>query len=202
MATFAEIQNRINQDYLNRTDLSAQTRRAIFGAIRNYERYRFWFNDTATAVVTSPGAAFLSVPSDFLILDELEITENSADWRLIQLSIREIRRINTTQERNLPTHFAYHRDRWELAVIPDQSYTVTIRYVFQLPALSADTDENEWTIAGQDLIAYRAASDVWMNVLRNPEQAMALKSWENEALLRLRAANEQRIYHAIRATKF
>lgn len=202
MPTFEDIQNRVNSDYLNRTDLTAETKRAIQAAIRHYERQRFWWNENTTTLTASVGQTFLTVPTDFLVLDLLQITRSSADYALNRRDFGSIRDFNITRTRGYPTDFAIYQNRFELAPIPDSAYTFPCYYIRSLTALSASSDTNDWLSAAENLIVYHATKVMWANVLRNTDMASVFQSQEREALTEIKAANEQKIYRAIRATRF
>src|ERR1700739_4361067 len=74
---FGDIQNRINLDYLNRTDFANETKRAIIRAVKHYERARLWFNQTATAINANTAAYSIALPADFIALDFVTYTVNA-----------------------------------------------------------------------------------------------------------------------------
>src|SRR5882672_10532990 len=169
MATFLEVQQRVNLDCLNRLDQVPETKRAINAAIRSYEGQRFWFNETATALTLSAGQSYVNFPSDFLILDEIQVTISSADYALIGRSFAEIKELNTTRTRSQPEYFCQYGQRFELAPIPDSAYPVIVSYMQKLPPLSADSDTNDWLSAAEDVIVYCAAKLVAANLGRADE---------------------------------
>ena len=206
MSTFGGLQDRINLDYLNRTDFAAETRRAIHAAIRHYERKPWWFNETATALTTSAGQTFVTFPANYHKLKLLQITIASADYRLIQRDYSWIKDMNTTRTRGQPTDFAIYQNRIELGVIPDSAYSLPISYLHKFPALSAgvtsDGVTSEWTTAVEDLVVYHATKLMLIGVIRDPERAMAFQALERESLSSILGENEGRVEMHIKPTKF
>jgi len=203
MSTYAEVQSRINGDYLNRTDLSAATQRSVLAAIRHYERERFRFNETATSIATSAGQTFAILPTNLLILDLLQITVSSADYELNYRDYDWIKRANVTRTRAEPTDYTIYQNRIELFPIPDAIYALPLSYVKRLPALSAASDTNAW-ISGEaeDVIVYHATKLMWATVLRNTEEAVKFEQLERAARMELFRARDQFPQHSIRATQF
>lgn len=193
MSTFAEVQNRINGDFLNR-NFGAETQRAIQAAIRHYERRRWPFNETSVALTTSAGQAFVSFPSNFLLLDDLRITINSEDFSLHPQDAQYIRNWNATNTTGQPTDYAIYQNRVELAITPDSAYSLPVYYIKSLPTLSANSDTNAWIQGGmEDVIAYHAAKLMWATVLRNEKETAKYVGLEQLALSNMTSFNEQRI---------
>lgn len=202
MSTYGQIQDRINLDYLNRSNFANETRRSIQAAVRHYERKPWWFNETATSIVTSAGQTFVAFPANYHKLELLQITIASADYKLIQRDFDWIKRANTARTRGQPTDFCIYQNRIELFPIPDAIYTLPISYLHKFPALSASTDTSDWTSAVEDLVVYHATKLMWSNVLRNTEEALKYQALEQESLKAILAENEGRMLSTIKATRF
>ena len=204
MATYKDLQDRINMDYLNRYDLQGETRRAILNAIRTYEAARYWFNEAQTAMACSAGQSYVNVPSDFLILDRLELTYSGASTRLIETSFADIRAMNAVSATGQPTHYNYHGDRFEVAIIPDSAYAVPCYYVKQLATLSADSDSNAWTNEAGNLITHTACLDLLSNVIvvSEPRRITFHQNMLQMAMQELNFRNIARFAGRLRATSF
>lgn len=200
MGTYRDMQDRIALEYLNRTDLLVEIKHAILNSIKATEPERFWFNETAVAAVAVSAVA---VPSNFLVLDRLEITIASADYQLMQRSFDEIRDMNASRITGQPTSFAYHANAFQLALYPDSAYAMICYYIKSLPVLSADSDTNVWTTELANYIAEAATLDLLTNVVGAPadqisRHATALQVARNELNLR----NTGRMTFRLRATSF
>lgn len=201
MATFRDMQDRINLDYLNRTDLANETKRAILRAIKHYEKNRFWFNITSTALAIGSASVSVAVPADFLALDYATVRDSSIDSIV---TIRTFDRIAYQNQASaaggsaasgVPKEVCYFRDTLYFTPKPTSATSMTVYYTQALPALSADSDTNGWTSAAEDLIVHHATADMLANVLRvtDPAQVQAHKTWEQEAFAELQKGNQLRI---------
>jgi hypothetical protein len=201
MATFLDMQLRINQDYLNRFDLGAETKNAIQRAIKAYEKERFWFNSTATALTVGTASNTVAIPADFLALDFATIRDASADYIITIRSFDRLAyRLQNSQAGGLSAsgiaaEIAYHQDQLFFAPKPQSATTITIRYTQAFPALSADTDTNGFTSAAEDLIVFHAAADMVQNILRiaDPTIFQGYKALEMEAYNNLKFGNDIRM---------
>lgn len=204
MATYKDLQDRINLDYLNQMTLVQETKRAILTAIRTYEHARYWFNEASTAVATTASQSYIAVPTDFLFPDRLELTCNGSTASLIPRDFSDVREMVMNSPVAQPTHYAYHADRLELASVPDAIYSGTLHYVKSLPALSADADSNAWTNEGSNLIAHAACLELMSGVLQVNDNRkidrhrLALHAAEIE----LASHNDQRLFTRLRSTYF
>lgn len=202
MSTYQEVQDRINSDYLNRTDLTAETQRAIKAAIRFYEHEPFPWNEAITTLTTVASTAYIAVPTDFVALNTLQITRSSADYLVKLCDFNQILEYNVTRAIGWPTDFALYANRFYFSPIPDSAYTVPCYYIRQLSALSATSDTNDWLSAAEDLIVYTATKIMWANVLRDQEEAMTYAALEQNEVDNLRKYNSWRTMQGIRATRF
>jgi hypothetical protein len=195
MATFAQMQDRINLDYLNRTDLAAETKRAIQRAIKHYEKERFWFNMTATALTVSTASNGVAVPADFIMLDFVTVTNNLQSELVTIRSFDRVSYNNRTGASGVPSEICYWQDKLVFSPKATSAHSITVHYTHTLPALSADADVNAWTSAGEDLIIHHATADMLANVLRvaDPAQVQAHKTWEMEAYKMLKFGNDLRL---------
>lgn len=194
MATFREMQDRINLDYLNRTDLASETKRAIVRAIKFYEKERLWFNVTATAIAIGTASSTFSIPADFLALDYATVSWNGNAEIMTIRSFDRIAYQNKSNTSGMPSEICYWRDSLNFSPKPSSATSITIHYTHAMPVLSADTDTNPWTSAGEDVIVYRATHDMMANVLRiaDKESLANYKSLEMESYKMLQYGNDLR----------
>lgn len=204
-ATLQTVVTRVTRDYLNRTDLDAETVRSVKAAIKHYENQRFPWNQTATALVASVSSASLTVPSDFLVLDVLEVRANSATYELTPETFANIRRMNSVNTpTNIPQFYALRGLRFELSPIPASAFTVNCYYLHKLPELTATdmSGTNEWLSACEDVIVYHATKLMWANVLRNTEEATKYATLESQAWTQVIEARDQQLTGSISPTSF
>lgn len=195
--TFQNVQDRINLDYLNRTDLTSETQRAIIRAINHYQYERFWFNQTATAIAMATATGVVALPTDFIALDMVTVVANGGTSIVQQRSMERIvyRQSFGASASGVPQECAVYNNTLNFyPKVPDSAYSVTVRYVNTLPALSAGTDSNDWLSAAEDLIVYHAAADVLQNVIRGrADEVASMQQMEQQALATLQRARNIRL---------
>ena len=204
MPTYKDLQDKVNLDYLNQMTLIPETKRAITSVIRCYEGRRFWFNETATTVALVSSQGYLTVPSDFLFLDRLEVTTNGTAYPLRHVNYDAIRNMNSSNNYGQPTDYAYRGDRFVLGTAPDSAYAATIYYVHSLPVLSADSDSNAWTNEAFNLIAHAATLELMSSVMKVSDTSKI--NYHKEAMYMalndLHMRNENRLAHRLTPTYF
>lgn len=204
MATYKDLQDRINLDYLNNMTLVSETKRAISTAIKCYETQRFWFNEASTAVATVASQSYLTVPTDFMALDRIELYFSGGYFALREDTFDYVRAMDSVATVGQPTSFAYRGDRFELAVVPNSAYPAVIYYLKSLPALSADADSNAWTNEAANLIAHAATVELMSGVLQVNDQRKIDRHEQavQRALTELATRNDIRFLHRITPTTF
>lgn len=205
MSTYLELQQRVANDYLNRTDYGSEVKRSILAAVRFYERRRWRFNETVSALAASAGQTFLTLPSNFLILDrlEVEIDGGAQRYSLNERQLDHILDMQDSSATDAPTDYTLRGNKIELGPIPASAYSCPCYYVKTLSELSADADSNSWTTgAMQDVIVYHATKLMWANVIRNTQEALKFNQLEMAALSVITSENEQFAHGYIRPTYF
>lgn len=185
--TFLDVQNRINLDYLNRTDFTNETKRAIIRAQKHYERERFWFNQTATAINASTASTGVALPTDFIALDMVTVSVNGvAGNPVVQRTMERVAYRQSDGTSGQPQEVAVYGAQLQLYPKPSSAFPLTVRYVMKLPDLSADSDTNDWLSAAEDLIVFHAAADMLANVIRGrPDEVQLMRDMEAVALTSL-----------------
>ena len=186
MSSYSDLQSRIADDYINRSDFTPQIKRAILAAIRHYERQRWRFNETSTAINSVANQSYLALPSNFLAHDYLQISAAGGLMPLIPTNFESILTLRQTSATGIPTHYTIQQNRIEIAIVPDSAYSCPLYYLKALPELSADADSNAWTTGlHQDLIVYHATKLIWANTLRNAAEASRFAQLEQMVMSRL-----------------
>lgn len=185
--TFKDVQDRINLDYLNRTDFTNETKRAIIRAQKHYERERFWFNQTATAINASTAAYTLSMPADFIALDMVTVSVNGVGGApVVQRTMERVKYRQADGTSGVPQEVALYGGTLNLYPKPSSAFPITLHYIMKLPDLSADTDTNDWLSAAEDLIVFHATADMLANVIRGrPDEVQLMRDMESVALTSL-----------------
>lgn len=191
MATYLETQTRIANE-LNRSNLGDEIKLAILSAIKYYGKRRWWWNEYSTTLSTTSSVAYVALPSDFVELDELQITVNSVKRKLRRTPYSDLLSMRANSSNGEPSDFDLYQDRIELYPIPDATYTLTIAYVRSLTVLSADADTDEWLDEGEELIRTRAKKMLYAEKIRDMAMAKDLQALEDSVLLRMESLNQRR----------
>jgi len=160
MPIYSDILNRVALECLNRTDLHSDISSAAQQTIRSMENQRFWFNETSTALTAVVSVETVAVPANFLSIQYLQVTQNSANIALVPVPFDMIRFLNINNTVGLPTRYCQYGPKFHLANIPDSAYPIPCYYIKRLPALVAATDTNDWLSAAEDVVVYGAATIV------------------------------------------
>lgn len=201
MPTYIEVIQRVGLECLNRTDLDVEIKSGIQQTIRHYQNKRFWFNETLSTLACVVSVETIAVPSDFLFIQELMVTQNSATTALIQSDFDFIRQLNIDTSTGLPTRYAKYGPRFYLSNIPDSAYAVPCYYIHRLPALSANSDTNKWLSAAEDMVTYGAAKFV-SAAIGNVDNAVKFANLEKVFYDDLCGLRDQSFHNRLRLTKF
>lgn len=210
---YGSMQARI-ADELARSDLTSQIKLAILSAITNYQRERFYFNESRSLTFSTVDSQEFYTSSDLasipnlIDIDEIIFTQNSTNrYPLLRATMEQLDwwSINPTSTTSLPTNFCYYAQQIRLYPIPNGVYTVRIESTVRLTPdpLSLDADTNAWMTDGEEMIRQRAKADINCNVIRDPDclseargfaqmSQSYLSSLEKSAYLALRGETTQR----------
>ena len=189
MSDYGTMQSRI-RDELNRGNLSSQIINSIYSALRFYKRHKFRFNITRATASTTADIEYYGLPSDFIELDTMTLTEGQEVMLLTERSHYWIdQEKGWTNYRDRPRVYSVQADEFRLYPIPDDTYTLTLTYQYELTEPSSDTDTSAWFTDGEELIRTHAKIDLLENIIRGPEslqEAQVLRLREQEVLKQLR----------------
>lgn len=162
MATFAALKTAIStrlQDENNTAVSAAIVGQAVNEAISYWSNREFWFNeDLETITLMASNPVVPSVPStlrSILNPGGMVIDYNGQKWPMSPVSTAEYDAQDDGAE-NMPDVYTYRAGQIEVFPIPDQAYTLNLRYLKGYADLSGDTDTNDFTNNAADLIKYTA----------------------------------------------
>ena len=192
-ATLSDMKTRI-ADELARADLTSQIAYAIADAIDFYQSERFHFNESRSLTFSTVADQEFYTSSDLAAI----ATMQSFDYLLLYLSglPYEINRRTPIEIELLnqgatvtgqPYSYSYYNKQIRLGPVPDSVYTIRIagRITYTAPASDSEAS-NPWMQDGEKLIRSRAKWELFTHVLRNAEQAEAMKAAEKEAFSQLK----------------
>lgn len=187
MTDFATLKARI-ADELSRSDIDSQIENHVLDAIKRYRTKPWFFGQTEATLTTAPNDRDYAVPGDFLAVETLKVTFNNDDYLLHPRSLAWINNLSTDVT-GQPNIYALYREQLRLYPIPDDTYTLTLSYLFFATTPSADTDETEWTGDAEELIRASACRTLCLTVLRDLQYARMWGEVEAGALQALDRRN-------------
>lgn len=208
MTTILDMIDEIEED-LERSDTAA-IRVKIAGAIRHYQKTRFWFNETRSVTFNTVAAQADytfngDIAAEFYTIDAALITQGTniidmarGDYRALEILL------NGNAANALPTTFAYFGKGARIYPQPDQIYSVRITGHEKIAGPITDVEsDNVWMNEGYDLIMARAKAVLYAKRYRDVEGAAIELQAETDALSELNGATNQKTGTGqVRPTKF
>lgn len=203
MATFGLLRTRIKQkiaqNYLNDAVTDAPESRigqAINDAVEYYSRMNFWFNtgyNTSTTLTVSD--PLLTVPSDLLYIKDLSVLDGNKTYSIDKISNEEYDALDA-QATGRPFAYTQIGDAFYLYFYPDRALPVQITYVKSYPAMSGDSDFNDFTTNAPQLIEAHALMELYLDARHSDSTPSTLRaSYERktqEHLRNIQLVNRQR----------
>ncbi len=182
MTTRYQLEPQIIDD-IDRTDINTQVSTAVETAIRMHEHERYWFNTVAkvTATLSSSTAfvPFTDLPYRFLEIDRIRIQRNTnyywdlmarqRDWLFDRQDV-----IVYTE----PSEYAVYANTLQFDNYADQSYPLIMDGLVSLGNTASNTYSTSSSVAwfgeARDMIRAAAKKDLFLHVIKDPEQAVAM----------------------------
>lgn len=198
MTTYAIMRARIADELANDGDITtAQINFAIGDTIKVYERKPWWFNQKTDTFPTVAAQEYYSSADLADIPNIVQIVSATLDTGSLKHPLKALDYVAIDDEQDgsvdgEPRVFAVFKENIRLYPIPKAVYTVTLSYIYRLPALSADADTNAWTDEAEELVRQGAKRRIALNYLQSEEVAARFASLEREAYSELMAENRRR----------
>lgn len=195
MTTLLQMRTNIATD-LKRSGISSDIDRAINKALQYYETEDFWFSEkTGTFSTVANQQSYTTSDTgitDILKINKMTVTKNNIRYVLNPRTFQYIRDINgNTSYKAYPADYALWADKIWLYPTPDAVYTITVDYLQKFSDVSADGDENDLMIYGNDLIECRARYILNRDLIEDDAAAQKAQAAELEALAALQKRNSQ-----------
>ncbi len=152
---------------------------AVQTAIAKYERRRFYFNEITSInnFSTVVGQEFYTSSSSSIIgtsphLDKVWVLISGNRYSLNPRTEQYLSDTSLNPSvQGQPIDYAMYAETMRLYPIPDGAYPITFEGTYRLSTLSANSDTNAWIQDAADLIKAEAKYDLFMNVLKQKDQA-------------------------------
>lgn len=181
--------------YIPRSDIaSATVITNINASIREYEGYRFWFNEQALGPVTlsatntyslslwAPGSS-ASTAADVVELDSVRVNLANRAYTLTEKSYIEL---NDFDEQSgstpgYPEFYAIYNKQLRVYPVPQSTVamTATLSAHVKFPDLASGTDANCWTSDARWIIIYSTCKRLFGGYLQDPDQAAIFAQLES-----------------------
>jgi len=148
ISTKAELKTAV-ANWLNRSDLTDRIPEFIALAEASFNR-NLRTREMLTRSTASVSSQYISLPTDFLEMSNIEITSTSPPKRLVYIS--QDRSDDYREQNNdkvgKPNYWTIEGDAIQLLPTPDATYTVQLNYFQTIPALSGLADSaNNWLLS-------------------------------------------------------
>lgn len=131
-------------------------------AIRKLERKGLWFQQEATTLSTTASQRTVALPSDFLKIINLKVTENSYNYTMEQQPYVLVDDLDTqTSFTTRPRFYALLENELVVWPRPQMAFSLLLTYYRSLPELVQDSDSNAWTTTAQDAAIAQAMCDIF-----------------------------------------
>lgn len=167
--TLLTLQNRIGerlQDTSFQSISLAAVTDVINQVLKYYKFQRFWFNEEMQPLVLTQGVGIIpsaNMPTDFLceIPDGgLTIFFGNRYWKLDKRS-SEVFDSENVSANGLPYIYTYRAGQYEVYYLPNNNYTLNLRYLKDYVDLSSGTDTNDFLNYADMMIYYNALSRIY-----------------------------------------
>jgi len=180
-------------NWLNRSDLTDRLDEFIELAEASLNR-NLRTRDMLVRTTTTASAQYIGLPSDFLEMQNIELTSTSPPKRLIYATSDrsdDIRwqKDNTT---GIPIYYTIEGDAIQLMPTPDADYTLQINYYKTLPAMS-DSGDNWLLVSHPDIYLYSVLMQA-SPYLMDPESAQVWDGLLARAMQELQMSDEASKY--------
>ena len=188
--TYGDMQDRIAYEVLG-SPTTSDIQTAIMDAIAEYERESFWFNDMRTfgAVTGSLSNLTTIQGKEFYSYQDLQSLANMPHIRKIMVLAFQNRypleqrtpqwiddQSLSTFWQGLPTDWCWQASSLRIFPIPNGVYPLIIDGTIRFPTLVNAADYNCWTNEAEPLIRTEAKRLLFANIIRDPDQALAMES--------------------------
>ena len=195
ISTKAELHTAV-ANWLNRSDLTSRIPEFITLAEaslnRNLRTRQMLSRSTATSA-----AQYISLPTDFLEMLNIELTSTSPPRRLIYITSdrSDDYRQQIKDKKGVPIYYTIEGDAIQLNPTPDTNKTVQINYYIKIPALSglADSGYNWLLTSHPDIYLYATLMQA-SPYLMDPQSAVQWDGLLSRSMQELIASDDKSRY--------
>ena len=195
ISTKAELKTAV-ANWLNRSDLTDRIPEFIALAEASFNR-NLRTRDMLVRSTASISSQYISLPTDFLEMSNIEITSTSPPKRLVYIS--QDRSDDYREQKNdkagKPNYWTIEGDAIQLLPTPDATYTVQLNYFQTIPALSGLADSaNNWLLSAHPDVYLFATLMQASPYLMDQEKTQIWDGLLARSMQELQMADEKSVY--------
>ena len=165
MPTFAQIRTKVSRKLIDPSNTAvsvADVGDAINDALNFWKQRPLWFNQkTATTTLVIGDPVIPGMPSDFLFEDSengFVIPYQNITYTLEKKPPKIYDAVSIAGALGLPSIYTWRNGVYSVYYNPNLAYTLNIYYTADYTALSADSDNNDFTNYADQLLMYETLS--------------------------------------------
>lgn len=198
MPQFSTVVANIRSDINRDSTFDTRIKQALEDAVKFYRARRYGFNTKRKSFTVT--TEYTSLTANFLAVDAIRIYRTSSVDPMEEVTYTEINdRLRSLSLSAQPVMYAIQDRQLRVFPPPDQTYTVDMAYLFNLPEVSAsasDSTSSNWLEEGYELIKTHAMIDVLENYIDGDEalqkaDRLRIRESQAESELKRRANREQ-----------
>ena len=195
ISTKAELHTAV-ANWLNRSDLTDRIPEFISLAEAGFNR-NLRTRDMLTRSTASVSTQYISLPTDFLEMSNIEITSTSPPKRLVYIS--QDRSDDYREQNNdkvgKPNYWTIEGDAIQLLPTPDATYTIQLNYFQTILALSSLADSgNNWLLSAHPDVYLFATLMQASPYLMDQEKTQIWDGLLARSMQELQMADEKSVY--------
>lgn len=172
MSNFSQMINRI-ADEMGRSDLEGQIKKAIHTAICFYEKQSLCFNEKQVTLKHNKSKEAVDLPKDLLKIKYIEAIIYNSNYILSKKNHSDF-----FTGFGYPKSYSMHENEIRLAPVPHDDIHLNVSYLVKAPRLENPSDTNLWLQEGEELIRTHAKADLYTHILKEYQDAEAMRKWE------------------------
>ena len=195
ISTTAELKTAVS-NWLNRSDLTTRIPEFITLAEAQFNRL-LRTRDMLARSTASVSAQYVSLPTDFLEMLNIELTSTTPPKRIVYITSdrSDDYRERRSDAAGTPSHYTIEGTAIQLQPTPDKSYTIQMNYYKDIPALSVQGDSGtNWLLTSHPDIYLYATLMQASPYIMDPQSAGQWGGLLDRAMQELQMSDEKSRY--------
>ena len=195
ISTKAELHTAV-ANWMNRSDLTSRIPEFIALAEASFNR-NLRTREMLVRCTASVAGQYVSLPTDFLEMLNIELTSTSPPKRLIYITSdrSDDYREQQNNKTGTPSYYTIEGDSIQLLPTPDATYTLQLNYYQDIPALAAlaDSGNNHLLLSNPDVYLYATLMQASPYIM-DPDSAQIWDGLLARSMQELQASDDKSRY--------